>query len=118
MCFSPPGGSSCAPVFSTYVGGVDSDDGVAIALDPVGNVYVTGDTASPDYPTTPGAYDRTLNSGVLGDAFITELDATGSELRYGSFLGGNDSDFAADLTVDIDGAVTLTGKTYSVDFPT
>ena len=76
-------------VFSTYVGGNDHDDGEAIALDPAGNVYVVGDTNSPNYPTTPGAYDRTINSNIYSDAFVTKLNPTGSALVYSTFLGGD-----------------------------
>jgi hypothetical protein len=105
-------------VFSTYVGGNDHDDGTAIALDPAGNVYVVGFTDSPNYPTTPGAYDRTINSNIYSDAFVTKLNPTGSGLVYSTFLGGDAYDTGADLLLDADGTLTLTGHTYSANFPT
>ena len=50
---------------------------------------MTGDTSSADYPTTPGAFDRTFNGGS-GDAFVTKLNASGSALAYSTFLGRNE----------------------------
>ena len=73
--------------YSTYLGGSGTDYGTAIAVDGAGNAYVTGDTASADFPTTPGAFDTTFNGGC--DAFVTKLDASGAALVYSSYLGGS-----------------------------
>ncbi len=78
---------------------------------------MVGDTNSPNYATTPGAYDRTINSDAR-DAFVTKLNPTGSALVYSTFLGGDAYDTGADLLLDADGALTLTGHTYSANFPT
>jgi hypothetical protein len=62
-------------VYSTYLGGTNSDTGFGIAVRD-GRAYVTGRTDSTDYPTTTGAFDRTFNGGVefpLPDAFVTKL---------------------------------------------
>ena len=58
-------------------------------MDGAGSAYVTGYTASTDFPTTAGAAQTTYAGGV--DAFVTKLDATGSGLVYSTYLGGSDS---------------------------
>ncbi len=58
-------------VYGTYLGGTDSDYGNGIAVDGAGNAYVTGYTASSNFPTTPGAYDPTFNAPT--DAFVTKF---------------------------------------------
>jgi protocatechuate 3,4-dioxygenase beta subunit len=63
-------------VYSTYLGGGGDDRGVAIALDGLGNGYVTGRTASADLPTTVGAFDTSFNG--VNDAFVTKLDFVGA----------------------------------------
>ena len=110
--------------FGTYLGGSDAaetaEEAVGVDLDPAGSVVVTGSTHSPDFPTTAGAYDRTLNGR---DVFVSRLNATGSELTYSTFLGGDTTDDVLDIAVDGQGVVNLTGKVTKffdqvVDFPT
>jgi hypothetical protein len=61
--------------YSVFLGGNDYDVGFAIAVDEAGNAYLTGYTASLDFPTTPGAFDT---SGDGSDAFIAKVNATGT----------------------------------------
>ena len=105
-----------ALVYSTHLGGGDADFGTAIAVDAEGNAYVTGHTESSDFPTTAGA----LGPGYDGenDAFVTKLNAAGSDLVYSTFLGGTNSDRGTDIAVDIEGNAYVTGETSSDDFPT
>jgi hypothetical protein len=72
-------------LFSTYLGGDQFDEGTAIAVDPAGNVYVTGTTNGSNFPTTPGAYRRT--SGVYWESYLVKLSPDGSRLLYSTFLG-------------------------------
>jgi hypothetical protein len=68
-------------LYSTFLGGSDSDGGNAIALGPGGTVYVTGNTFSPNFPTTAGAFDTIWNGDPLifwGDAFVVKLGAVSS----------------------------------------
>ncbi len=102
-------------VYSTYLGGNNSDFGFGIAVDASANAYVTGDTSSTDFPTTPGAYDEGLNAA--DDAFVTKLSASGA-LIYSTYLGGNDFDSGHDIGVDSTGNASVTGSTLSTDFPT
>jgi hypothetical protein len=104
--------------YSTFLGGTNFDVGLGIAvLD--GRAYVMGSTTSPDYPTTTGAFDTSFNSGVGDvDAFVTKLNASGSELAYSTFLGGGTNDEGgADIAVDGNGRAYVTGFTRSTDFP-
>ena len=111
-----PTGSSL--VFSTFLGGSIEDSGQGIALDPTGNVYVTGDTrdGAIDLPTTPGAYD-TVPNGIV-DGFVTKLDPTGSTLDYSTRIGGGANDVGNGIAVDAAGIAYITGGTFSSDYPT
>jgi hypothetical protein len=103
-------------VYSTYLGGSGSDKGYDIAVDPVGNAYVTGVTRSIDFPTTPGAFQTAL-TGDGAKGFVTKLDSMGS-LVYSTFLGGDRGEKAEGIAVDAAGNAYITGGTNSTNFPT
>lgn len=108
-------------IYSTFIGGNDSDIGLDIEIDKYGNAYITGRTKSLDFPTTQGAYDRVNNyTGIIRmyDAFVVKLGPNGSKLSYSTFIGGSSFDTGIDLEVDSNGNSYLTGETYSMDFPT
>jgi Beta-propeller repeat len=110
--------SGSALIYSTFLGGTSTENGEGIAVDTRGRAYVTGETGSDDYPTTPGAFDITFNGG-LSDAFVTKLNARGSELAYSTFLGGTGSDAGfGGIGVDTRGRVYVAGSTGSADYPT
>ena len=104
-----------ALVYSTYIGGDGFDRGEAIALDAAGNVYVTGNTGSRDFPTTGGAPDRSHNG--VDDAFVTKLNATGTALLYSTYLGGSSIDGGEGIAIDTAGNAYVTGFTFSTNFP-
>ncbi|AJQ25637.1 SBBP repeat-containing protein [Pelosinus fermentans] len=103
-------------VYSTYLGGGEFNHSVGIAIDTSGNAYVTGPTSSPDFPTTPGAFQTSLKGPR--DVFITKLNPTGSALVYSTYLGGLNSDESFAIAVDTTGNAYVTGFTDSLDFPT
>ncbi|HEX7333207.1 MAG TPA: SBBP repeat-containing protein [Pyrinomonadaceae bacterium] len=104
-------------VYSTFLGGTDSESGLGIAVDTSGSAYVTGDTSSFDFPTTVGAFDTTYNGE--GDVFVTKLNPSGgAPLVYSTFLGGSDNDTGRGIALDTSGTAYLTGRTRSFDFPT
>jgi hypothetical protein len=105
-----------ALVYSTYLGGSNSDSGVGVAVDPSGNAYVTGITRSNDFLTTAGALQTSL--GGSQDAFVSKLNSTGSALAYSTYLGGSGFDGGSGVAVDASGDAYVTGFTGSVDFPT
>ncbi len=109
-----PAGS--ALVYSTYIGGSTGDNANGIAIDGAGNAYITGRAFSADFPTTPGAFQRTLKANH--SAFVTKLNPGGSALVYSTFLGGSGSDSAVGIAVDASGHAFVTGHTISPDFPT
>src|SRR5205823_3916728 len=108
--------SGSSLVYSTYLGGSDFDAGGSIAVDWAGNAYVTGDTSSAHFPTTPGAFQTTYGGGA-DDVFVTKLNANGS-LVYSTYLGGELDDYANNIAVDSNGQTYVTGFTNSMFFPT
>jgi len=110
-----PAGSGLA--YATFLGGSGAQ-GHAIAVDRAGSAYVMGVTGSPDFPTTPGAFDTSYNGN--GDTFVVKLDSTGSRLVYATFLGGSAEEYDSPLTIAVDGtgSAYVTGCTDSDDFPT
>jgi hypothetical protein len=113
-----PAGS--ALVYSTFLGGSGLDQGTGIALDGVGDAYLTGQTASSDFPSSVGAFDTSHNGGdgAPDDAFATKLNPLGSALLYSTYLGGSGNDVGFGIALDPAGDAYLTGQTGSSDFPT
>jgi Bacterial Ig-like domain (group 3)/Beta-propeller repeat len=108
-------------VYSTYLGGSGQDDYLAggIAVDSAGNAYVTGNTGSTDFPTTPGAFKTTCGRCAnYEDAFVAKIDPTGSVLVYSTYLGGSGYDTGVGIAVDSSRNAYVTGYTTSTNFPT
>ena len=112
---------------ATYLSGSDGgaeDEAYCIALDTSGNVYVGGDTDSPNFPVTPSAYDtdhpadpNAINPS--NEAFIAKLDGNLQNLLASTFLGGDESsDVVHSLAIDSSGNLYAAGNTFSSDFPT
>lgn len=102
--------------YATCLGGVEADYGRALAVDEQGSAYVTGSTFSPDFFTTPGAFDTTFEEG---DMFVVKLDPGGAALVYTTFLGGGQGEFGrGDIALDQVGSAYIVGDTQSADFPT
>jgi hypothetical protein len=101
-------------VYSTYLGGSGDDFGTGIAVDPAGNVVVSGYADSPDFPVT-NAFQRFWGGGK--DAVIAKLDASGANLIYSTFLGGTRNDVAYRLAVDEAGSAYVAGAAGSTNFP-
>ncbi|MCT7956090.1 SBBP repeat-containing protein [Laspinema palackyanum] len=113
-------------IYSTYLGGRDSDVGNAIAVDAAGHVYVAGSTGVPrdaqpraviplgDFPTLNPIQGQL--SG-LSSAFVTKLAPNGRSLIYSTFLGGSGFESGNDMAIDDRGNVYLTGETTSSDLP-
>ena len=113
-----------ALIFSSYLGGKLDDRVVGIAVDSTGNIWVTGQTLSQNFPVTPNAPQAT-NAGdnggssaapQLGDAFLTEI-GTSHTIVFSTFLGGSSADWASGIAIDGLGGVIIAGGTASVNFP-
>jgi uncharacterized protein (TIGR03437 family) len=102
-------------VYSTYLGGSGYDLGNGIAVDAAGSAYVTGTTASTNFPAQ-SAYQATFQG--TSDAFVTKLPPAGNALVYSTFLGGSGEDWARGIAVDGAGSAYVTGYTQSTNFPT
>ena len=111
-----------ALVYSTYLGGSSTDEASGIALDDIGNAYITGVTQSTDFPTK-NAYQPAYG-GERGDAFVTKLNAAGDAFVYSTYLGGNNDEnyfgghgpYGA-IAVDSGYNAYVTGYTCSTNFP-
>jgi hypothetical protein len=104
-----------ALIYSTYLGGNNSDHAYAIAVDGAGSAYVTGQTSSLNFPTQL-PYQATLQ-GPSSDVFVTKLTPAGNALVYSTYLGGNNYDYVHGIAVDAAGSAYVTGETYSTNFP-
>ncbi len=102
-------------VYSTFLGGSSWEEARGIAVDSAGNAYVTGWTLSNDFPTENPLQG---NSNGSIDVFVSKLNAEGTALVYSTYLGGQDSDQALGIAVDVSGHAYISGVTMSNDFPT
>jgi hypothetical protein len=103
-------------VFSTFLGGQRYDPAYAVAVAPgSGDIVVAGLTASPNFPTTAGAFATRLAGDV--DGYVARLSAAGAGPVFATLLGGRDYDEAVAIDVDAAGAVYAAGTTFSGNFP-
>jgi Beta-propeller repeat len=104
-------------IYSTYLGGNGSDVAQGVAVDSAGNAYVTGSTNSTNFPTVNPLQSAIGGSGQ--NAFVTELNPTGSALAYSTYFGGsgNAGDGGTGIAVDTAGNAYVTGATSSANFP-
>jgi len=128
-----------ALVYSTFVGDYSMCAGRGIAVDEAQNAYVTGDIGENIMETVPlvppetppplfcnykafqpffGGSGGNPYVGIGTDAFLVKLDSAGSEFLYCTYIGGSDEDVGYGLAVDTAANATVTGVTYSSDFPT
>ncbi|MBD3189503.1 MAG: hypothetical protein GF308_02615 [Candidatus Heimdallarchaeota archaeon] len=105
-------------LFSSFIGGRDLDSAEALTLDNFGNIYITGETFSLDFPTTSNAYNATFSKKLFSDCFVLKLAANGSSLLYSTFVGGAGDDGGASLALDEEENIYVTGTTWSGNFPT
>ncbi len=101
-------------VYSTYLGGSDSDDANAIAVDDAGAAYVAGLTLSDDFPVV-GPLQREKEGE--SDGFLTKLAPDGRSLVFSTYFGGSGDEQFSDVRVRADRSVVAGGRTTSADMP-
>ncbi len=104
--------------FCSFLGGGKWERVQSVFVDARGYVYVAGSTKSADFPTTPGAYDRTGSNNNSNDGFVAKISPDGTSLIWSTYLHGTDRDDVYGVRVDADGHVYAVGWTRSSDFPT
>jgi hypothetical protein len=108
-----PNGTSL--IYGSYLGGSGHEDIYSIDIDDDDNLYLVGSTTSPDFPTTPGAYQRTFTGQT--DVFVTKFSANGSILEYSTYFGGTGAESIPSIAVDSQKNVWVAGTTGSTDLP-
>jgi len=103
-------------VYSTYLGGSSIDGAQAVTVDAAGNVFVTGETHSPDFPVS-GYRSHAGVSNPPGEIFVTKLNASGTAILYSAYIGGSKSETGRAIAVDGNGNAYVAGYTQSPDFP-
>jgi hypothetical protein len=104
---------------STYLGGSSDEFGPGVLWDPGGYVYVAGITNTYGFPTTPGAYDRQVNTNPGDvDVFLSKFSADLSTLVASTFVGGSKTDFPYALARGTTGDIFVAGHVQSQDYPT
>ncbi len=121
--------------YSTFIGGSAYDLAFALKVDSTGAAYITGSSASTDFPTTAGAFQTVyggptapppdcpdaidsfvLNEPTCGDVFVSKLNPAGSALAFSTYLGGSGNDIAFNLALDSALNVWVIGNTNSPNF--
>ncbi|MCP4216818.1 MAG: hypothetical protein GY765_19360, partial [bacterium] len=109
--FSPDGSSL---IYSTYLGGGQTEQSGDIAIDSNNCAYLTGNTTSVDFPVRfPLQYPKSES----WDIFVTKLSAAGDELIYSTYLGRSGLDYGKEIEVDENGRAYIAGETTSTTFP-
>jgi gliding motility-associated-like protein len=103
--------------FSSFSGSTADNWGSTATPDADGNVYGGGIVFGVGFPTVFGTYDDSFNGGSF-DVSILKFNATGSNLMYGTYLGGQGNEFPSSMVVNSLGELYVLGLTSSLNFPT
>jgi hypothetical protein len=103
----------------SYLGGAGWENGVALAVDATGRVFVSGTTSSTNFPYSPGTFDSTVTvtSTHNADIFFCAFDSGIHSLLFGTILGGTANESVGSIVVNGDEQILVGGSTASTDFP-
>ena len=105
-------------IYSTYLGGTDSDGIYSVDIHPNGDVFLAGNTYSDDFPTSLGAYQHGNSPmGGSGDVFVAKIDSSCSQLLYATYVAGTDIDFVKSIQVNSAGEAHILGASRSGNWP-
>ena len=102
--------------YSTFLGGSSGSTITSLAVDSLGNAYVTGWTFSQDFPVTPNSFQTVPDNSQI--TFVSKLNPSGDSLAYSTYLGGSGAEIGNGIAVDNEGNAYVSGLTTSSDFPT
>lgn len=111
--FNPSLSGNDSLIYSTYIGGVGTDQGNGVAVDANGQAVVVGLTGSTNFPLA----NAFRSTNQINEGFVSVIGSGGSTLVNSSFLGGADQDRANNVALDATGSIYVTGSTLSNDFP-
>lgn len=114
-CFLAKFDSTGNRIWTTFVGGTNSEDAHAVKFDLAGNIIIAGDTYSTNFPISAGAYQNFLIGG--GDSFVAKFNSAGNN-TWATYLGGTGNEDIEGLTCDINNNIYFTGYSTSTDLPT
>lgn len=101
-------------IFSTFLGGSGTDHGRGVSVSPTGNVFITGNSTSSDFPTM-NPFQSELNG--LSDIIVSKVSSEGDQLLYSTYIGGESTERGNSISVDNSGCAYLTGYSNSHDYP-
>lgn len=108
--------------WSTLLGGANDDELHEVVEDSTGRPVAVGETDSRFFPVTRWGFQAWFRGpypvGTAGDGWMARLEADGSDLAYGTFIGGNRDDAVYAIALSDDDVCTLVGQTLSINFPT
>jgi hypothetical protein len=104
-----------ALLYSSFLGGSQTDEATSLVLDPSGNIILSGYTVSSNFPVSSNAYQTTYGGDT--DAFVSILNTAKGQLVYSTYFGGADADAAMDLKEDSNGVLYVAGYTESSGLP-
>jgi gliding motility-associated-like protein len=104
---------SCNLLWASYLGGSSSDNIYSVSADSYGNILLTGNTNSTNFPIIVPALQPTKGTG--SDAFVSKLNSLGTVLLWSTFYGGSAQDFGRSITADAADNAVVTGHGSSTD---
>ncbi|MGA1873973.1 MAG: fibronectin type III domain-containing protein, partial [Thermoplasmatota archaeon] len=102
-------------IFSTWIGGLGSDQAWGMKVDGAGNTYVTGATTARQFPVTDGAYEKEWQGSQ--DAYLFRMNDTGKGIDFCTLIGGSADEAGMVIDLDDTGNIYLSGRVFSDDFP-